>query len=282
MKLGIDEWCFHASMMMGKFDVLDFPEVASRYGAEGICLDYFLLPRSVRRDPARLKDRLIQYNIEFIFGFSVPFSLPAAALRISTGMKRRMFDLAHFFGATIVRLIGTVIVPISGIGRPIQLALNRSAQLDRVIRNLRPFAAEARSEGITLALENHTDFKVGEMERILDDVNADNLKLTLDTGNAVMQFEDPYDTAARLAPHAAYTHIKNMKGQGYFCKTTQLDQGDIDIHRIMQIIHDSGYRGLYALEFDFNLWDWKKEEPAVAASLQYMKSLARQIAPEEG
>ena len=279
MKLGIDEWCFHASMMLGKFDVLDFPAVAAQYGAAGICIDYFLLPRSVRRDPIRLKEKLLENRIEFVFGFSIPFSLPASVLKLSSGMKRRMFELAHFFGAEIIRLIGTVVLPLPGVGRPIQFVINRSAQIDRVVRNIKPFAAEARSEGLTLALENHTDFKVADMERILADANADNLKVTLDTGNAVMQYEDPYDTAARLAPHAAFTHIKNMKGQGYFSKSTQLDEGDIDIRKIMQIIYDSGYRGLYALEFDFNLPGWKKEKPAVAASLQYMKSIAQQIDP---
>ncbi len=277
MRPGIDEWCFHASFMMGKLDVLDFPATASRLGAEGICLDYFMLPAAVRKDPARLKEQLDEHNMELVFGFSVPFALPASILRLSAGMKRQMFELAHFFGSTTLRIIGRVVLPVPGVGRPIQVVTNRAAQVKRVIRNIRPFAAEARSEGITLALENHSDYKVAEMERILDGVAADNLKVTLDTGNAVMHFEDPYDTTARLAPYAAYTHIKNMVGHGYSCKATQLDKGEIDIRRILQIIHDSGYKGLYALEFDYNLWEWKKELPAAEASLNYMKSLAREI-----
>lgn len=80
-----------------------------------------------------------------------------------------------------------------------------------VAGNLGALADAVASAGITLALENHTDWRGHEVVDVVKRANRPNLKLQLDTGNAFAVFEDPVDCARAMAPLVVSVHLKDLR-----------------------------------------------------------------------
>ncbi len=80
-----------------------------------------------------------------------------------------------------------------------------------VAGNLAALADAVASSGVTLALENHCDWRGYEVVDIVTRANKPNLKLQLDTGNAFSVFEEPVDCARVMAPHVVSVHLKDIR-----------------------------------------------------------------------
>jgi 3-oxoisoapionate decarboxylase len=76
-----------------------------------------------------------------------------------------------------------------------------------VLGRLRPALAGL---GVRVAIETHADLTADELLGLIDDVGADIIGVTLDTGNLAMRLDDPVRAAERLAPHVLATHVKDM------------------------------------------------------------------------
>jgi sugar phosphate isomerase/epimerase len=84
-------------------------------------------------------------------------------------------------------------------------------QLQLVAETLKPLAEVAEAEGITLALENHADYRTSELlEGVVEPIGSSRLGFKLDTGNCAVVLEDPVDAATRVAPRCYATHLKDM------------------------------------------------------------------------
>ncbi len=272
MRLGVDEWCFHNSMMVGRMTLEDVVVQAGEMGAEGVGFDYFMMSRETRKAPERLKELLDKYKIELAFGFGVPFALPDMIFQVLESRKNEMFELAHEFGARVLRVCGGVIIP-NMIHKPFHLVVNRGREVDDVAKRLKQFTYDASLEGLTVALENHSDYTVAEMLRIIHYIDSDKFKITLDTANALYLDEDPVETAEKLAPYTVYTHIKDMKHVGPMLLGVPLGQGKIDIPTIVRILQDNYYVGLYSIECNLPLWQVDQEEQALRDSIDYLNRL---------
>ena len=84
-------------------------------------------------------------------------------------------------------------------------------QLDMIAANLKVVVAVAAELGITMAMENHCDYRGSEIAGLIRRVNSPWFGAALDTANAFTSFEDPADAAAALAPLARTTHIKDFR-----------------------------------------------------------------------
>ncbi len=273
MRIGIDEWCFHNSMLVGRMTLEDVLRAASEMGASGIGFDYFMMSRDARKDPARYRELIEASGLELVFGFGVPFALPDVVFQVLEIRKNEMFDLAHGFGAKILRVCGGVIVP-NMFHRPFHLTIDRSREVDEVAQRLKQFTYDASLEGLTVALENHADYTVDEMLRIIHHIDSDKFKVTLDTGNAVYLGEDPVETVEKLAPYTVYTHVKDMKHVGPMLLSVPVGQGEVDIPAIVQVLKDNYYVGLYSVECNLPLWQVDQEEQALRDSIKYLQGLA--------
>jgi len=186
--------------------------------------------------------------------------------------KRRAFKLAHDLDATVLRVTGGLILPLPGL-RPLHLSLSRRAEPAWVASRLRPVCREAKAEGLTLALENHNDYTSDQILEILERVDSEALRVTLDTGTPVSVGEDPCKAVARLAPHAAYTHLKDARGRGRRWRARPLGEGELDIPRLIDILNNAGYDGLYAIEVDLPPWRRTEKEGQVARAIAYLRGL---------
>jgi sugar phosphate isomerase/epimerase len=128
-----------------------------------------------------------------------------------------------------------------------------------VIKNLRDLTPLAGANGIRIAIENHGDLRIAEIERILEEIHSPWLGVQFDVLEQVAIFEDPGLAGERLLPHAftvhwndAYPKLSNsgfcvapcLPGQGivdldgFFSKITSLSQ-DIFIFTAFQADSDA-------------------------------------------
>jgi sugar phosphate isomerase/epimerase len=68
----------------------------------------------------------------------------------------------------------------------------------------------AREAGVTLALENHSDFTAAEYRSILEAVDDERAAMFLDVINPVAALEDPVPVVEALAPFAVAGHVKDF------------------------------------------------------------------------
>jgi sugar phosphate isomerase/epimerase len=74
---------------------------------------------------------------------------------------------------------------------------------------LREACEAAGTAGLGLALENHADLRADEMERLLEAVGDDRLRVCFDTANALRVGDDVGAAARRLAPAVVALHVKD-------------------------------------------------------------------------
>lgn len=129
------------------------------------------------------------------------------------------------------------------------------------VEALKECVNKAGEYGVLLALENHggvTATPEGIL-RILDAVNSDWLRVTLDTGNYPA---DPYGGIAATAPWAVNVHAKMYE-------VSLEGERRLDYRRILSTLKTAGYRGYLSIEYE------GAEEPqeAVPRAVGFLKSL---------
>ena len=126
----------------------------------------------------------------------------------------------------------------------------------------------AEEYGLTVGIHAHAagfiDFEP-ELERLLDEVPEDILKICFDTGHHSYAGFDPVAFMKRHIERISYMHFKDIDpkvkadvvarrtdfyracGQGIFCN---LGQGDVDFPAVRQILLDEGFDGWCTVEQD--------------------------------
>jgi 3-oxoisoapionate decarboxylase len=130
-----------------------------------------------------------------------------------------------------------------------------------------------------MAVENHIDFLADELVELITLIDSEWLRVCLDTGNPLRMLEDPSEVAAKLAPLAAATHIKDVAAHRGDPKTfgfwpsVPLGKGLVDLPEVIDHLNRAGYQGLLALEIDYLHPDYGTEENAIRQSLEYLRTL---------
>lgn len=154
---------------------------------------------------AYLRDLSQQYDVELELRVAPEvWTLsedPKAGLE---AMKKRALSL-HKLNATIMR---------GGYGR-LTLETSRYApdyreQMNRMEQNLKLARGVLEDEGVYLAVENHCDFKAGELAAILDAVDSPHVGCAFDSANGYTVYNDPDDEVDVIAPFTITTHLKDM------------------------------------------------------------------------
>jgi sugar phosphate isomerase/epimerase len=117
------------------------------------------------------------------------------------------------------------------------------------------------------------------MAEIITTIDSPWLGVCLDTANNLRLFEDPVVVARTLAPFARATHVKDLgvrRGdprEFSFWPSVPLGEGLVDVPEVIRLLRKAKYNGLLAFEIDYLHPDYGEEEPAVAKSLKYLRSL---------
>jgi sugar phosphate isomerase/epimerase len=285
MKVAIDSYCYHryfgeaydglqqpASRTM---TVWDFLTRARRLGVAGVSLESCFLPS----DPdflLRLRDKLDSCGFERVWAWGHPNGLCSGTDQHAA--RDLVAHLAHAraIGAGVMRIVGG-----NRRTRPASFAQHRR-RLGGMLKKLLPAAED---HGVVLALENHIDLTADEMVDLVGTLDSPWLGVCLDTGNNLRMHEDPLVVAAKLAPLARATHVKDIgvrRGdpkEFAFWPSVPLGKGLVDIPRVLGLLQEAGYKGLLAIEVDYLHPDHGDEDRAVAMSVKYLKGLLASGSP---
>ena len=221
-------------------------------------------------DPALLGEALEEYGLTLIGGVVFrPFHDPAAVDDVMDAVHRTCKALtAH--GAQHLVLIDSISprrAPTAG--RPLEAEQMDSAEWSR-FRTLLADAAKigATEYGLTVGIHAHAagfiDFEP-ELERLLDEVDSDILKICFDTGHHAYAGFDPVAFMKRHMDRISYVHFKDIDpkvranvienridfyracGDGIFCN---LGRGMVDFPAVKELLTSSGFDGWCTVEQD--------------------------------
>lgn len=220
-------------------------------------------------DPAVLADGLAEHDLDLIGGVVFrPFHDPDAWDDVLDGTLRTCKALvAH--GAKHLVLIDSI----SPRRAPTAGRATEAEQMDKAEwQAFRERIAEAArigsDHGLTVGIHAHAagfmDFEP-ELERLLDEVPEDLLKICFDTGHHSYAGFDPVTFMQRHIGRISYMHFKDIDpgvkadviakrtgfyeacGQGIFCN---LGQGDVDFPAVRKVLVDAGFTGWCTVEQD--------------------------------
>ena len=155
-------------------------------------------------------------------------------------------------------------------------------QLGRLSKMFSEAVKVAEQYDIKMAVENHIDFNADEMLQLLETVDSPYLGINFDTGNFLRLLDDPVAGMEKLAKYVYTTHIKDLKPQKgvaasewYFFSCTPVGDGLVDNQKLAQILKNSGYDGVLAVEVDFLHPDYNEnEDKAVAQSVSELRRIS--------
>jgi inosose dehydratase len=221
-------------------------------------------------DPGLLGEALAEHGLTLIGGVVFrPFHDPAAWPEVVDAAERTCKALVSH-GAKQLVLIDSISprrAPTAGRASEAEQmdAAEWAAFRDRIVT-----VARIGSEvyGLTVSIHAHAagfiDFEP-ELERLLDEVDADILKICFDTGHHSYAGFDPVAFMKRHIDRIAYMHFKDIDpvvkasaianrtgfydacGQGIFCN---LGKGDVDFPAVRQVLLDAGFDGWCTVEQD--------------------------------
>jgi sugar phosphate isomerase/epimerase len=108
---------------------------------------------------------------------------------------------------------------------------------DRAFQSLVAAERIVAHQQIRLAVENHKDWRWGELAAILKRLSSAHVGACVDTGNNIALLEDPHEVVDALAPWAFSTHLKDMAvreyADGFLLSEVPLGEGFLDLRRIV-------------------------------------------------
>jgi len=207
----------------GLGDPLKFLEFCRERGADGIQLP---LGKSV--DSSRNLRTLAERH-----GMYVEGSVRAPKDKADLERYEAEIVAAKEAGASVVR---TVMLG----GRryeTFRTAKEYAAFADGSLASLRLAEPVMARHKVTLAVENHKDFRTDELIDQLKAVASEFIRVCVDTGNSIALLERPSETAAALAPWAAACHLKDMgveeSSDGFLLSEVPLGDGFLNLAGIV-------------------------------------------------
>lgn len=205
LSLGADTLCWHLRLERKILTIDDVLEDAASLGCE--CVQVNL--HHVRdRDVAALgliAGRARELGLVLLAsGDFLGEARNGDAPEIGVGRVRAWLERAVVLGSPILRVV-------SGFYRAELFGRLDLVEVERryVVEVLRRVVPEARAAGITLLLENHSDFTAGEYATIVDEVGGDEIGVFLDLVNPIAALDEPVPVIEQLAPLARAGHVKD-------------------------------------------------------------------------
>ncbi len=272
MKFGFSSYSFHQRLADGRmnlFDVIDWVaesegehlELAAIYdGPDAPIPNLESSPDfvdAVRSHAGKKGVVLSNLAVGAAFDHPDPARVEAEIQRVQA-----LVDLADRLGIRLMRhdVVAHGVVP--GDDTPVF-----EAAFDQIVGACRQIADHAASKQITTSCENHGFFvqSSDRVRRIVQAVDRENFRTTLDIGNFLCVDEDPTSAVPANLPYAMIVHLKDfyVRPQGYpapdgwFASRSGkpmrgaiVGEGDIDMPTVLAAVKASGYDGFVSIEFE--------------------------------
>jgi sugar phosphate isomerase/epimerase len=216
IRLGVDTLCWHLRLEGGELSVEDVLDEAASLGAECVQVNLHHVRRRTVAELAGLREHADGHGLVLLasgdfLGQARNGDEPAVGVGRIAGWLER----AVAIGSPILRVVsGFYRAELAG--RPDLVEAERRYVVDVLERA----APEAEAAGVTLLLENHSDFTAEEYRSIVAEVGSGRVGVFLDLINPVAALDDPVTVVEALAPLALAGHVKD-----YVFESIQTDDG---------------------------------------------------------
>lgn len=191
--------------------------------------------------------------------------------RVRKEVKRQhkeCIETANYLGANIV-----VIHP----GFVSSRKFRREKAFQKMIENLDRFCEIAEDFGVTLSIENLASkekamgVKIPEIKRIINEVDRENLKVTLDIAHANTTEKGPKTYAEELETHIEHLHVSDNVGTD---EHLSLGQGNIDFKNVFKEI--CPFEGMAIIEG----WIPDNEDPFLKIGREKLSKIREELEQE--
>ena len=243
-------------------------------------------------DPAILADGLAEQGLSLIGGVVFrAFHDPAQWDDVLDGARRTIAALKAHRAEHLVLIDSISPRRAPTAGRAAEAEQMGKAEWTAFRDRIAHVARMGTDAGLTVGIHAHAagfiDFEP-ELERLLDEVPEDVLKICFDTGHHSYAGYDPVAFMRRHVGRISYMHFKDIDpavkaravanrtgfyeacGQGIFCN---LGKGDVDFPAVRQVLLDAGFEGWCTVEQDI---DPTKENDTLGdarANREYLQSI---------
>jgi sugar phosphate isomerase/epimerase len=279
--VGTDTLCWHLRLETGRVTIEEVLDVSAALGADGMAVNLYHVRG--HGDLAALARQAGDLGLRL--GASGDF-LGAARKgdTVAAGVERvrRWLEGAVALGSDYLR-VASSFYRAELAGQPD--VIERERELVTAI--LAATADEAQSAGITLLLENHSDFTIAEYRQIVEDVGRDRMGVFLDVINPIAAFDNPIGVIAELAPLALAGHVKDYvlesiqqpdsyHRRGFSVLYRYPGEGQADLPALLGALRDGldpARPYLLTLEGLDNRAEVDDQAARIAPSLAYVRSL---------
>ncbi len=205
IQLGVDTLCWHLRLEHGELSLEDVIDEAAELGAECVQVNLHHARARSAGELAGLAERAAEHGVQLLasgdfLGQARNGDQPA----VGVGRVATWLEGAVAIESPILRVVsGFYRAELAG--RPDLVEAERRY----VVEVLARAAPEAETAGVTLLLENHSDFTATEYRSIVDEVGAGRIGVFLDLINPVAALDDPVPVVEALAPLARAGHVKD-------------------------------------------------------------------------
>lgn len=256
MKIGVSMWSLYKLYRKGEMDTVGFIEYAGTLGIDGVELLEFFWKDKLNEIPM-VKDVLSRYNLE-VSAYAVSNNFVKETKEERSKEVEKIYvgvDTALQFNSKIVRVFSGDLKP----------PYTYEQAKEWIIEGLKEGAKYAEKNNVILALENHGLLagRSEQVKEIIELVGSKYLRSTIDIGNFLLVGEKSTDAVKNLADLAVHVHLKDFKevppdyqGEAYkgiggvrFIGTIA-GEGEVNLKEVLEILHNSGYKGYLSLEFE--------------------------------
>lgn len=131
------------------------------------------------------------------------------------------------------------------------------------MRHIRTLADDARTLGITVALEVHGEIMAtGKASaELIREIDEENVRITYDTANCefyggVKAAED----IESVLPYLRHVHVKDKAGAQDEWNFPAVGEGNVDFARVLEVLRNGGYDGSLSVEIEFQGEPWPPVE----------------------
>lgn len=207
ISLGVDTLCWHMPLEAGLISVEDVLRDAASLGAPVVALNlHHTRDRTVDAHVA-LRNLAGDLGLRLLAqGDFLGSPRLGDEPSVGVGRIRGWLERARALHSPTLRLA-------SGFYRAELAARPDLIEQERryVTRVLLDARDEARAAGVTLVMENHSDFLVTEYEAIVREAGTEAVGIFLDLINPIVTFDDPFRAIEVLAPLARNGHVRDFE-----------------------------------------------------------------------
>ncbi len=279
--LGVDTLCYHCRIEAGDISLEDVLRESAEVGASFVQLHAHHLRGHSSNQVELLRGSADALDLDLTMaGGVIGVAGSGDTVVGGSGRVAEWLRLAELVGSPYVRMS-------SGFYRAdLWREPERIAAEHRYVIEALNHAADRNDTGISMLLENHSDFTPDEYMDIITQVGPDRVGVFLDLINPVSVLMDPLPVVKQLFPLAPAGHVKDFRleseyvedgfhRRGFAVKWCYPGEGVADIGALVGVLASSDRLGRYLLSVEGldNRADIADQRDRIAASFKLLRTL---------